>query len=122
MTLVTAFSVNDIVFIRDDFKTAPADAMGFRVICNTPDHSGTIPVQRLDDDEYACLPVEALETRDRKIKGRFWKRVDGATFFAVEDPIKAANYGFIGQGQSTSPRAIRGFDYFITDTVEINIQ
>ena len=117
----TVFKINDKVFIKQDYDQQPADKRGFKVLCNVPDSSGTIPVQRLTDNEYACLPISALEKRDRKLKGRFWQRMDGVVFFAVEDPIKAAKLRFIAQGQSTAPERIKGFERFVTETVEINV-
>jgi len=117
----TTFSVNDTVFIKQGYDTQAADKGGFKVLSNVPDKSGTIPVQRVSDGEYACLPTEAIESRTRKIQGRFWRTNFGTVYFAVKNPVVAANVGFRAQGFCEDRPSMRHFHSFVSDYVEVEV-
>jgi len=114
-------NLNDIVFIKSGYDTQPEDIKGFKVLGNVPDKSGTIPVQRVSDSEYACLPIEALESRTRKIRGKFWKTTFGTVYFAVEKPLYAATIGFRSQGFCDDKISMRHFETFVSDYVEVEL-
>lgn len=118
----TTFSMNDTVFIKQGYDTQEADKSGFKVLSNVPDKSGTIPVQRVSDSEYACLPIEAIESRTRKIRGKFWKTTFGTVYFAVKNPLQATAIGFKAQGFCEDPLSMRHFKSFVSDYVEVEVK
>ena len=54
-----------IVFIGREYEGMDEvlDSSGFEVLCGTPDAEGTIPVRRVSDGLYFCLPAGCLEER-----------------------------------------------------------
>lgn len=47
------------------------DAQGFIVLCSEPDLDDTIPVKRVSDGQYACLPTWVLADLSSKLTGSF---------------------------------------------------
>lgn len=48
------------------------DVFGFEVLNQNPDMDGTIPVRRISDGQYSCLPLYAIQLgKSPEIRGEF---------------------------------------------------
>ena len=57
------------VYLQSDFPDiiSEEDLGGFEIIRSIPDKTGCVPVRRLSDGEYFCLPLRYLDPRRLKL-------------------------------------------------------
>lgn len=72
--LTNQFGVAMIVaYLRTDCQIDPRDFLGFIVLDENPDNSGTIPVKRREDGEYMCIQwVDVANTITDNLWIRFY--------------------------------------------------
>lgn len=88
------FDIKQIYFLDESLVSIEKeDKQGFKLLATEPDKQGTLPVVRVSDGDYQCLPAEYLII-DVKITGQFGKLLNGRVVFVPAEPIMAAKFGF----------------------------
>lgn len=108
---MSTIKIGDIVVLIDQVQAGDED--GFVVLADVPDNSKTIPVKRVSDGEYQCLPIDFLKKKPALVKGRFYKTLAGRILFHPTDVVRAAKYGF-----TTS---METHDKYISNEIEVEV-
>jgi hypothetical protein len=78
------FTVGQIVYLKKEVLIEAEineDCLGFEVLAIEEDDDGTIPVKRIVDGQYACLPTWSLTTEPTMVTGSFFINAQGKLRF-----------------------------------------
>jgi len=108
------FDIGQIYFLDESLVSIEEeDKQGFKLLAIEPDKQGTLPVVRVSDGDYQCLPAEYL-TIDTTITGRFGKLLNGQVTFVPANPIKSARFGFYADTVNNPVQQ------WLSETIEFN--
>jgi hypothetical protein len=75
------FNINEVVYLKKevllDSETIEEDCLGFRVLATEADIDDTIPVARVLDGQYSCLPVWVITREITQVTGNFFINSQG---------------------------------------------
>jgi hypothetical protein len=78
------FKVGQTVYLKKEVLIEgpmEEDCLGFEVLATEEDIDGTIPVKRIVDGQYACLPTWSLTEEATMVTGSFFINAHGKLRF-----------------------------------------
>lgn len=81
------FELGEVVYFdgKQVENIEPEDQAGFILLAVHADKSGTVPVKRVSDGDFQCLPLAYLKKAPTIVKGRFFMTQSGKVHFKATD-------------------------------------